>query len=111
MNDQTTLSADEQAEIDRAAKIAEQNDRFRKTWGSDVTVTGQIVVTRGVASLSAGAQVQIMRAVQTEIDREGLRTEAGATLLKIVQEPVTKICLGQPHVAVRQTPILRTPVY
>ncbi|WP_237064782.1 DUF3768 domain-containing protein [Loktanella sp. M215] len=65
MNDQTTLSADEQAEIDRAAKIAEQNDRFRKTWGADVSVPGQIIVTRAVASLSAGAQVQIMRAVQT----------------------------------------------
>jgi len=65
MNDQTTLTADEQAEIDRAAKIAEQNDRFRRTWGADVTVPGQIVVTRGVASLSAGAQAQIMRAVQT----------------------------------------------
>jgi methylmalonyl-CoA mutase N-terminal domain/subunit len=65
MNDQTTLSADEQAEIDRAARIAEQNDRFRKTWGADFTVPGQIVVTHGVASLSASAQVQIMRAVQT----------------------------------------------
>ena len=64
MNDQTILSADEQAEIDRAAKIAEQNDRFRKTWGADFTVPGQIVVTRSVASLSAGAQVQIMRAVR-----------------------------------------------
>ena len=65
MNDQATLSAEEQAEIDRAAKIAEQNDRFRKTLGADFTVPGQIVVTRGVASLSPGAQVQIMRAVQT----------------------------------------------
>ncbi len=65
MNNQIILSAEEQAEIDRAAKIAEQNDRFRKTWGADFTVPGQIVVTRGVASLSAGAQVQIMRAVQT----------------------------------------------
>lgn len=65
MTDQTILSAEEQAEIDRATKIAEQNDRFRKTWGADFTVPGQIVVTRGVASLSAGAQVQIMRDVQT----------------------------------------------
>ncbi|SHG00478.1 Protein of unknown function, partial [Loktanella atrilutea] len=65
MTDQTALTAEEQAEIERAAKIAEQNDRFRRTWGADFTVPGQIVVTRGVASLSAGAQVQIMRAVQT----------------------------------------------
>jgi len=65
MTEDITLSAAEQAEIDRAAKIAEQNDRFRKTWGADVTVPGQIVVTPGVTHLSAGAQVQIMRAVQT----------------------------------------------
>jgi len=65
MTEDITLSAAEQAEIDRAAKIAEQNDRFRKTWGADVTVPGQIVVTPGVAHLSAGVQVQIMRAVQT----------------------------------------------
>jgi len=49
----------------RAAKIAEQNDLFRTTWGADPSVQGQIVVTQGVASLSASAQVQIMRAVQT----------------------------------------------
>ncbi|MFZ3583303.1 hypothetical protein ACOI1H_14180 [Loktanella sp. DJP18] len=61
MNDQTTLSAEEQAEIVRAAKIAEQSDLFRKTWGSDASIPGQIVVTRGVASLSVGAQAQIIR--------------------------------------------------
>ncbi|MFZ3585264.1 hypothetical protein ACOI1H_24520 [Loktanella sp. DJP18] len=38
MTEHITLSAAEQAEIDRAAKIAEQNDRFRRTWGADVTV-------------------------------------------------------------------------
>jgi hypothetical protein len=65
MTEDITLSAAEQAEIDRATKIVEQNDRFRSTWGADVTVPGQIVVTPGVASLSADAQVQIMRAVQT----------------------------------------------
>jgi hypothetical protein len=65
MNDQDTLSAKEPAEIDRTAKIAEQNDHFRKTWVAYFAVPGQIVVTRGVASLSASAQVQIMRAVQT----------------------------------------------
>ncbi|MBU2357870.1 hypothetical protein [Loktanella sp. M215] len=48
MNDQITLSAKEQTEIGRAAMIAEQNDRFRKTWGADVTVPGQIVVTPGI---------------------------------------------------------------
>ncbi len=33
--------------------------------GADVTVPGQIVVTPGVAHLSAGAQAQIMLAVQS----------------------------------------------
>jgi photosystem II stability/assembly factor-like uncharacterized protein len=64
-NDQNTLSAKEPAEIDRTAKIAEQNDHFRKTWVAYFAVPGQVFVTRGVASLSASAQVQIMRAVQT----------------------------------------------
>ncbi len=64
-NDQNTLSAKEPAEIDRTAKIAEQNDHFRKTWVAYIAVPGQVFVTRGVASLSASAQVQMMRAVQT----------------------------------------------
>jgi hypothetical protein len=66
MTEETIMSAEKQAEIDRAAKIAEQNDRFRKTWGADVTVPSQTVVTTpGVAHLSAGAQAQIMQAVPT----------------------------------------------
>jgi hypothetical protein len=65
MTDQSQITAEEQAEIDRAAKIAEQNDRFRKTWGADASIPGQIVVTPGVANLSVGAQVETMRAVQT----------------------------------------------
>ncbi|TCS50360.1 uncharacterized protein DUF3768 [Primorskyibacter sedentarius] len=47
-----------------AQVIAKQNDQFRKTWGADFTIPGKIVVTQSVACLSAGAQVQIMRAVQ-----------------------------------------------
>lgn len=48
-----------------AAKLAEQNDRFRKTWGADFTVPGQIVMTRGVADLSPAAKAIIMQQVQT----------------------------------------------
>ena len=47
-----------------AAKIAEQNDRFRRTWGADFTVPGQIVLTRGVADLSPAAKAIIMQRVQ-----------------------------------------------
>lgn len=47
-----------------ALKIAEQNDRFRRTWGADFTVPGKIVMTRGVADLSPGAQAIIMQMVQ-----------------------------------------------
>ena len=45
-------------------KIAEQNDRFRTTWGTDFTVPGQIVMTRGVADLSPAAKAVIMQRVQ-----------------------------------------------
>ncbi|WP_120505463.1 DUF3768 domain-containing protein [Sulfitobacter mediterraneus] len=47
-----------------AIKIAEQNDRFRTTWGADFTVPGQIVMTRGVADLSPAAKAVIMARVQ-----------------------------------------------
>ena len=46
------------------ALIAEQNDRFRSTWGADFTVPGQIVLTRGVADLSPAAKAIIMQRVQ-----------------------------------------------
>ncbi|WP_435171727.1 DUF3768 domain-containing protein [Falsirhodobacter sp. 1013] len=35
----------------RARKIAEQNDRFRTTWGADFTIPGHVVVTAGVHAL------------------------------------------------------------
>ena len=54
-----------QAERDEtAAIIAEQNDRFRRTWGADFSVPGQIVFTRGVADLSPAAKAIIMQRVQ-----------------------------------------------
>ena len=53
---------DDEAETN--AIIAEQNDRFRTTWGSDFTVPGQIVLTRGVADLSPAAKSIIMQRVQ-----------------------------------------------
>jgi hypothetical protein len=51
-----------EAEIN--ALIAEQNDRFRTTWGADFSVPGQIVLTRGVADLSPAAKAIIMLRVQ-----------------------------------------------
>ena len=47
-----------------AAIIAEQNDRFRTTWGADFAVPGQIVLTRGVAELSPAGKAIIMQRVQ-----------------------------------------------
>ena len=47
-----------------AIKIADQNDRFRTTWGADLTVPGQFVMTRGVADLSPAAKAIIMQRVQ-----------------------------------------------
>ena len=64
MTEVTILSAEDQAEIDRAAKIAEQNDLFRTTWGADPSVQGQIVVTQGVSALSVIVQMRIMGAVK-----------------------------------------------
>ena len=53
---------DDEAETN--AIIAEQNDRFRSTWGADFTVPGQIVLTCGVADLSPAAKAIIMQRVQ-----------------------------------------------
>ena len=64
MTEVTILSAEDQAETDRTAKIAEQNDLFRTTWGADPSVQGQIVVTQGVSALSVIAQMRIMGAVK-----------------------------------------------
>ena len=57
MTEQNTISATTLA-------IAEQNDRFRRTWGADFTVPGQIVLTRGVAGLPQAAIAIIMQRVQ-----------------------------------------------
>ena len=64
MDSDTHTSNEVQEQAALAAKIAEQNDRFRQTWGADFTVPGQIVVTRGVADLSLAAKAIIMQRVQ-----------------------------------------------
>lgn len=64
MENETDTLNGVQAEAALAAKIAEQNDRFRRTWGADFTVPGQIVLTRGVADLSPAAKAIIMQRVQ-----------------------------------------------
>lgn len=61
--------ATKQSEQEQIAEIiATQNDQFRQTWGADFTISGRIVMTRGVAELPPSAQVQIMQAVQTFSD-------------------------------------------
>ncbi|MEO1638655.1 MAG: DUF3768 domain-containing protein [Pseudomonadota bacterium] len=64
MEKEKDTSNEAQAEAALAAKIAEQNDRFRRTWGADFTVPGQIVLTRGVADMSPAAKAIIMQRVQ-----------------------------------------------
>ena len=64
MENETDTSREVQEQAELAANIAEQNDRFRTTWGADFTVPGQIVMTRGVADLSPAAKAIIMQRVQ-----------------------------------------------
>lgn len=61
----TQTQVQERSEAETNAIIAEQNDRFRTTWGADFTVAGQIVFTRGVADLSPASKTVIMQQVQT----------------------------------------------
>ena len=58
------MSATSETPTPEAIKIAEQNDRFRTTWGADFTVPGQIVMTRDVAALSPATKAIIMASVQ-----------------------------------------------
>ena len=43
MTGQETSASEEQLEHELNAKIAEQNDRFRTTWGADYAIPGRIV--------------------------------------------------------------------
>ena len=52
----------------QAVAIAEQNDRFRTSWGTDPTVPGRFVMTQGVAALSLRAQALMVFAVRTFSD-------------------------------------------
>ena len=56
--------ADKRNHTPEAVLIAEQNDRFRRTWAADFTVPGRIVMTRGVADLSPAGKAIIMERVQ-----------------------------------------------
>ncbi|MFC5567116.1 DUF3768 domain-containing protein [Rubellimicrobium aerolatum] len=44
-------------------RVAEQNDRFRRSFGADPTLPGRIVLTQGVAALGAAALVPLMTAL------------------------------------------------
>ena len=65
MDNSEFTKSEERSDAETTAKIAEQNDQFRRTWGADFTVPGQIVMTRGVADLSPAAKAIIMQRVQT----------------------------------------------
>lgn len=47
-----------------ARVIADQNDRFRRSWGGDATVPGQIVMTCGVAALGDAAVLCLIATVR-----------------------------------------------
>ena len=47
----------------KGATVAQQNDRFRTTWGLDPSVPGRTVITSGVDALSVAAKLAITRAV------------------------------------------------
>ncbi len=49
----------------KGALVAEQNDRFRRSLGTDPGVLGRIVITAGVNALSAEAKAQIINAVRS----------------------------------------------
>lgn len=63
------MSMGEACDIDRgdseARVIANQNDRFRASWGSDATVPGQIMMTPGVAALGAFAIMRLVVGVRS----------------------------------------------
>ena len=63
MQDAMQMTDEERAERECRILIGQQNDRFRRTWGADFAIPGQIVMTRGVAGLPASAQVAVMQAV------------------------------------------------
>lgn len=44
--------------------IAEQNDRFRMSWGADGTVPGRMAMTSGIAALGAVAILRLVAAVR-----------------------------------------------
>ena len=52
----------------QAVAIADQNDRFRTSWGADPTVPGRFVMTRGVAALTPSTQALMVFAVRTFSD-------------------------------------------
>lgn len=52
----------------QAVTIAEQNDRFRRSFGAEPTIPGRIIMTQGVAALSPTAQALMVFAVRTFSD-------------------------------------------
>lgn len=65
MENEIDTSNEAREEAALMSKIAEQNDRFRNTWGTDFTVPGQIMITRGIADLAPEVKAIVMQRVQT----------------------------------------------
>jgi hypothetical protein len=59
------MTLDIQEKTTKAELIAAQNDRFRKSWGGDVEISGRLMLTAGVAVLPFQAQMDVMTAVMT----------------------------------------------
>lgn len=51
-----------------AAIIAQQNDRFRNTWGADFTIPGQVVFTAALAEAGFATTAAAMAGVQQFAD-------------------------------------------
>ena len=61
---QTILNEADFAKAETAKAIAEQNDRFRQTWGADYTIVGKIALTSGIFTLPPSVHVAFIQAVK-----------------------------------------------
>lgn len=62
--EQTKLTDEDFAAAAASKAIAEQNDRFRQTWGADYTIGGKIALTSGLFALPPSVHVAFIQAVK-----------------------------------------------
>lgn len=58
------LDFDEEKQARDNKIIAEQNDRFRNTYGADFSIPGKVVWTQGIEGLKISAKTDAMQKVQ-----------------------------------------------